>query len=195
VFDLSLFLVTLSYVIMSVVTKPAPFYTRLQRRLHWLVIIMLIMQFSLQIPMSSAMAAVERGETLGFVAFIVTTLHTWCGISISGIMLWRWRLRRREVPLAAGDLSSLRTKIVRLHHSSLYVVVVVMALTGAGHYYLEIEVAAVLHEWGKWLLLGLVGVHIAGALTHIRHGSRIFQRMMDPRRLSENSDRDEGVKF
>jgi cytochrome b561 len=165
---------------MSVATQSGLFYTRLQRRLHWLVIIMLILQFSLQSPMSGAMAAVERGETLGFVAFIVTTLHTWCGISIAAIMLWRWQLSRRHVPLAAGKLPSLRSRIVRLHHLGLYVVVVMMALSGAMHYYFEIEVAAVWHEWGKWLLLGLIGVHIAGALTHIGNGSRVFQRMMGP---------------
>ncbi|MFT5893994.1 MAG: cytochrome b561 [bacterium] len=165
---------------MSVSTESVPFYSQLQRRLHWLVIIMLMLQFSLQIPMSSAMAAVERGETLGFVAFIVTTLHTWCGISIAAIMLWRWQLSRRRVPLAAGKLSPLRSKIVRLHHLGLYVVVVMMALSGATHYYFDIEVAAVWHEWGKWLLLGLIGVHIAGALMHIRNGGRVFQRMMGP---------------
>jgi cytochrome b561 len=165
---------------MSVATESALFYTRLQRRLHWLVIVMLILQFSLQGPMSEAMAAVERGETLGFIAFLVTTLHTWSGISIAAIMLWRWRLRLRRVPLAGGTLSTLRSKVVRLHHTALYVVVVMMAMSGAVHYYFEIEVAAVWHEWGKWLLVGLIGVHIAGALTHIRNGSSVFQRMMGP---------------
>ena len=168
---------------MSAAIEPPLFYTPLQRRLHWLVIIMLILQFSLQSPMSDAMAAVERGETLGFLAFIVTTLHTWSGISIAAIMLWRWRLSRRKVPLAAGQLTSLRTKIVRLHHLGLYVVVIMMALSGAIHYYFEIEVAALWHEWGKWLLVGLIGVHIAGALTHFKNGSRVFQRMMGPSSL------------
>lgn len=168
---------------MSVATISPPFYTQLQRRLHWLVIIMLVVQFSLQVPMSNAMAAVDRGETLGFLAFFVTTLHTWCGISIAAIMVWRWRLSRRRVPLAAGQLSSRQSKIVRLHHLGLYVVVVLMALSGAIHYYFEIEVAAEWHEWGKWLLVVLIGVHIAGALTHIRNGSRVFQRMMGPSSL------------
>lgn len=163
---------------MSVATQPAPFYTRLQRRLHWSVIVMLILQFLLQNPMSNAMAAVERGETLGFIAFVVTTFHTWSGISIAAIMMWRWQLSRRKVPLAAGNLTPLRNRIVRLHHLSLYLSVVLMALSGAVHYYFELEVAAQWHEWGKWLLVGLIGVHIAGALTHIGNGSRVFQRMM-----------------
>jgi len=163
---------------MNTATESALFYTRLQRRLHWLVIIMLVLQFSLQGLMSDAMASVARGETLGFIDFIVTTLHTWCGISIAAVMVWRWRLRRRHVPVAAGQLSSLRSKMITLHHSSLYVVLVLMALSGAVHYYFEIAVASVWHEWGKWLLVGLIGVHIAGALTHIKNGSRVFQRMM-----------------
>ena len=165
---------------MSVATEPAHFYTKLQRRLHWLVIILLVLQFSLQGPMADAMTAIARGESLGFLAFIVTTIHTWSGITIAAVMLWRWKLSRRRVPLAAGKMSLRRSKFVRLHHLGLYGAVTLMALTGAVHYYLEIEVAAVFHEWGKWLLLGLIGVHIAGALTHIGNGSRVFQRMMGP---------------
>jgi len=55
-----------------------------------------------------------------------------------------------------------------------------MAATGALHYYLGLAAAEKWHEWGKWLLLVLVGVHIAGALLHMKDGSKVFQRMMRP---------------
>ncbi len=163
---------------MSPTKESANFYTLLQRRLHWLVIILLIMQYALQEPMSEAMARVGRQENLSFLDFLVTTWHTWSGICIAAIMIWRWQLRGRHVPPGAGKLSPMQSKLIQLHHMGLYLVVGVMALSGALHYYLDVALAGVWHEFTKWLLLGLIGVHIAGALTHIGNGDRVFQRMM-----------------
>ncbi len=165
------------------------FYTTLQRRLHWLVLLMLIAQYLLQVPMRAAMAAIESQETLTLFQYLVATVHTGNGISIAAIMIWRWQLRRRAVPLAGGNLTPRREKLVRVHHVSLYVTVLGMMVTGALHYYVGIEAAGQWHEWGKWLLLVLVGVHIAGALSHgVRHGAHheapgvrsdtVLQRMM-----------------
>jgi len=156
----------------------AAFYTTLQRRLHWLVLLLIAGQFALQNPMVKAMASVEQGDSLGFGQFLVTTFHTWSGIAIAALMLWRWQLRKQYVPPAAGKLSKNQAKFVRLHHLGLYVVVVAMALSGALHYYLGVEAAARWHEWGKWLLMIMIGVHIAGALSHIGNGDKVFQRMM-----------------
>lgn len=154
------------------------FYTRLQRRLHWLVLVLVLLQYGLQSPMKEAMGVIEKDEALNFGQFLVTTWHTWSGLSIAAIMLWRWQLRRRRVPLAAGTLSSRHEMLARWHHVSLYVALVSMAFTGALHYYLGVEQAAQWHEWGKWLLLLLIGVHIAGALVHVGRGDTVFQRMM-----------------
>lgn len=163
---------------MSIETRHAVFYTPLQRRLHWLVIVLLVLQYSLQVPMRSAMSVIERGDSLTFFHFMVTTLHTWGGISIAAIMIWRWQLRRRFVPLEGGRLAGFTEKLVRAHHVSLYGVILLMATAGAVHYYIGWEVAGRLHVWGKWLLLVLVGVHIAGALSHLGGGSTVFKRMM-----------------
>ena len=50
------------------------------------------------------MGAVEQQITLNFVQFLVTTLHTWSGITIAIVMLWRWQLRSRVVPLNGGHM-------------------------------------------------------------------------------------------
>lgn len=164
---------------MSNNSEPEPvFYTPLQRRLHWLVLVLLLVQYGLQLPMISAMTAIEDHQTLTFTQFLVATVHTWGGGCIAAIMCWRWQLRRRTVPLAAGRLSVLRARWVRIHHVTLYAMVIVMALSGACHYYLGWAFAARWHELGKWLLLALIGVHIAGALSHVGDGSRVLQRMM-----------------
>lgn len=157
---------------------PSVFYTKLQRQLHWLVILLLAGQYLLQNPMRSAMEAIEGGQTLGFTAFLVTSLHSWSGISIAALMLWRWQLRKRYVPLNDGKMSLGKAKWVTIHHNSLYVAVVLMALAGALHYYLDWPLAAQLHKLGKWVLAGLILVHIAGALVHVRGGSMVLRRMM-----------------
>jgi len=163
---------------MSRTSGTAVFYTVLQRRLHWLVIFLLSGQYLLQGPMRDAIAAIERHETLGFTQFMVTTVHTWGGICIAAIMLWRWQLRKRVVPLNEGLLSQKQARWVTAHHVSLYAVIFVMAISGAMHYYLGWAFAARWHELGKWLLLALILVHVIGALLHVRQGSTVLRRMM-----------------
>ena len=159
------------------VTEPT-FYTVLQRRLHWLVIVLLALQFALQRPMHNALAAIERNETLGFIDFLVATIHTWGGIGIAAIMLWRWTLRRRKVPLNGGCLPKNLERLVKIHHVSLYVAVIAMASSGAMHYYTGLEAAERWHELGKWVLLALIGIHVAGAAIHMFQGHTVLQRMM-----------------
>ncbi len=165
-------------VIMSRAGLSPVFYTVLQRRLHWVVIVILLVQYLLQGPMRDALAAIEQGETLGFVQFLVTTTHTWGGISIAAIMLWRWQLRKRAVPLNGGRMSQRLQRWVTIHHASMYVTVGVMAASGAMHYYLNLGFAARWHELGKWLLLALVVIHVIGALLHARDGGMVLRRMM-----------------
>lgn len=163
---------------MSSTTDSKVFYTVLQRRLHWLVILLLLSQYLLQGPMREAIAAIERQETLGFTPFLVTTAHTWGGICIAAIMLWRWQLNKPAVPLNGGHLSPGRTRWVRVHHVSLYALTFLMATTGAMHYYLGWSFAARWHELGKWMLLLLIFIHIAGALSHLGQGDTVLRRMM-----------------
>ena len=159
-------------------TENSIFYTPLQRRLHWIIVLLLVVQYVTQSQVEEALAVVEREETLSFFQFLVTTVHTWGGICIAAVMLWRWRLRRRQVPVAGGSLSPAGEWWVRLHHTSLYVALVLMALTGMLNYFAGVEWAARWHERGKWVILVLVAVHVAGALRHAAGGSRVLHRMM-----------------
>jgi len=159
------------------------FYTRLQRRLHWLVVVLLAGQYLLQGAMRRALSTIESEQTLNFGQFIVTTLHTWSGISIAMIMIWRWNLRKRRVPINGGKASVALERWVECHHISLYVVVGVMAFSGAAHYYLHWEQAARWHELGKWVLAGLVVSHVAGAVLHAARGSTVLRQMMGIGRL------------
>ena len=159
--------------------RRVPTWTSLQRRLHWLVALLVLGQFLLQRPMRSAVEAAAAGEAVTFVQFLVTTLHTWGGGGVAALVLWRLVLRRRApVPVAAGTLGPRASRLVGFHHGALYALLLAMVLSGAAHYYAGWEAAARWHEIGKWALAVAVALHLAGALRHaVRPGDAILQRM------------------
>lgn len=134
-------------------------WTALQRRLHWGVAAIVLVQYLSQDAMRDAMALVEVDRAPGFGAFLVTTLHVWGGAAIAFAIVWRVRLRVNK-PLGKRPLAA------HLNHALLYLVVLVMAGSGALHYGFEIEAAARWHEVGKWVLAGSVALHVVGAVWH-----------------------------
>lgn len=170
--------IVLSPVSMSDHRSVATFYTALQRRLHWAVFVLICIQYLAQDAMHDALHAIEQQEPLRFSQFAITTLHTWGGISIAALMLWRWQLRKRRVPLNGGLMTQARARWVTVHHLGLYAVVLLMALSGAMHYYLDWGLAGRWHELGKWFLLAMIAIHVLGALSHLGSGEKVLQRMM-----------------
>lgn len=154
------------------------FYTTLQRRLHWAVFVLIVIQYLAQDAMRDALHAIEQQEPLRFSQFAITTLHTWGGTCVAALMIWRWQLRKRRVPLDGGLMTQSRVRWVTAHHLGLYLVVLMMAVTGAMHYYLGWAAAARWHELGKWFLLAMIAVHVLGALSHLGSGGKVLQRMM-----------------
>ena len=157
-----------------------PRYTRLQRRLHILVMLIIASQYLFQGPMRDALELIESGADLSLSGFLITTVHTLGGALIAAAMLWRWRLARQNpVPVAAGRLGAKASCYIRIHHRLFYVMVLIMAISGALHYYLGWPLAGRWHELGKWGLAALIGLHVAGALWHVVAGHReVFSRMM-----------------
>ena len=54
-----------------------PTYSPVQRRLHWLVTLLVLIQFLLQSPMRDAISAIEHSASLTAVQFLVTSIHSW----------------------------------------------------------------------------------------------------------------------
>ncbi len=154
-------------------------YSAVQRRLHWVVVALVALQFALQSPMKSAMEGLESGAAVSAVDFLVTTLHTWGGAAIGAIMVYRLRLRwQRPVPVGAGGLVGWSKKSASAVHWLFYVVLLFMAMTGVLHYYFEWPTAASWHGWGKWILLGLIAVHGLAALLHLLYKKDAVMRQM-----------------
>lgn len=145
-------------------------WTALQRRLHWIVAGIVLVQFLLQAPMESAAAAGVRGENIGFIDFLVTTVHSVGGVTIAVLVGVRLMLRQRAPVKVAGGLYGPRVAaLIECNHLLLYALLLVMALTGSLQYYLAIDAAQRWHEVGKWLLAGSIVLHVIGALWHYRH--------------------------
>ena len=156
-----------------------PVWSPLQRRLHWLVALLVLGQFALQGPMRAASEAAATGAAVTFGQFVVATLHSWGGATVAVLVGWRLLLRRRAaVPVAGGRLGARAARLVGWHHALLYGALMAMALSGALHYYADVDGAARWHEAGKWVLVVLVLVHVAGAAVHaLRPGDTVLQRM------------------
>jgi len=164
-----------------------PVYSRAQRHTHWWVAALVALQYSLQAPMRAAMLALEQAGSLTAMQFLVSTVHVWGGTAIAVLALYRLQLRRRHpVPVAAGGLTAGAAFAVALHHRLLYVALLLMAGSGALNYYAIWSPAARWHELGKWCLLGLVGLHVLGALWH--HAVRrdtVLRRMLSDRQRTD----------
>jgi len=159
---------------------PMPTYSPLQRRLHLLVLLVIASQYLSQAAMRDALSLIESGADLTIGGFLVTTAHSLGGALVGAVMLWRWRLRRRNpVPIAAGQAGDLASRYIRLHHQLFYLLIAVMVISGSLHYYLGWHFAARWHELGKWGLAVLIVLHVLGALWHLLTGHReVFSRMM-----------------
>ncbi len=142
-------------------------YSDLQRKLHWIIVLLVACQYILQSPMRSAMSNLQHNVTLSGLDFLVTTVHTWGGAAIGAIMVYRLWLRwQNPVPVGAGELKGVWRVIAQSTHWAFYGLLFFMVATGSLHYYFEWRSAAYWHEKGEWLLLGLILVHGLAALLH-----------------------------
>lgn len=157
-------------------------WTSLQRRLHWLVALLVLGQYLAQRSVREASAAAAAGDAVGLGGFVAITLHVWGGTALAALVLWRLALRRRRpVPVAGGRLGPRARRLVALHHGVLYGVLLAMASSGALSYYGGWESASRWHEIGKWVLGAAVAVHLGGVLWHLVRGDGEILRNMWPR--------------
>ncbi len=156
-------------------TTTRPRWTRLQRRLHWLVAAGVALQFLLQGPMRRTARALDADQPIDLTGFLVSTVHTWTGVSIGLLLCWRLAVRRaRAREATAGGRTSAaaaggRTphgRVAAANHALLYCVTGAMVLSGSLHWYAGVDAAAAWHRGAKYALAGLVSLHVAAAAWH-----------------------------
>ena len=130
--------------------------------LHWIVALLVLMQFLNDDAVGRALRAMRRdGAAPGFLAMA----HVYVGIAILALALWRiaLRLRRGAPPPHAGEPAVLRFAAAATH-ALLYLLLLALPLSGLAAWYGGIRPAAELHETLKPVLLAVVALHVAGAL-------------------------------
>lgn len=140
-------------------------YSRLQISLHWIVMVLLILQFVLHDAISDAWSQFLKGNEIAFSPLVAS--HVIIGFAILLLVLWRLFLRmRRGVPALPENESPLQQFIAKAVHVLLYVVLLLLPVSGAAAWFGEVKIAAEGHEIMKALLLLLVGLHVLGALVN-----------------------------
>ncbi|HEX2150868.1 MAG TPA: cytochrome b [Stellaceae bacterium] len=174
-------------------------YGPVARAVHWAVAALAVAVVALGWAIPGAPRGGDSRELLLF-------LHRSVGLLILAVMVFRviWRLTHPPPPFPAG-FPRLEAAAAHADHSLLYIVFLVMPLTGflnaaaAGHPVSFFglfaippllpedprlaQIAVAIHLAGQFVLYALVAIHVAAALTHrfVRR-NRILDRMLPLRR-------------
>lgn len=139
-------------------------YSRAQIGLHWGMLVLLALSYLSSDKMKAAWYALHQGrDAYGTTA----AAHVWIGVAIlvlAGVRL-AIRLMRGAPDLPAGG-HPLADRIARLTHLALYAVLFLIPISGLLAWFGGLDAAGEVHELLFNLGLGLVILHVAGALYH-----------------------------
>lgn len=135
-----------------------------QIALHWLTVLLILAQFLNDHAIGRAFNATMRGAAQIPGGWRVTA-HILTGVAILAFTLWRiaLRLRRGAPPPAANEPRALQI-VAAATHGLLYLLLLLLPLTGLVAWYGSVGPAAGLHEILKTVLLVTIGLHVLGAL-------------------------------
>ena len=140
-------------------------YTKAQIALHWIVAVLLTLQFLLHGGMESTF---QNGlETGVFELTSPAIAHMTSGTIILLLVAWRLIIRRERghVPAPEGE-PAIFARLSRVAHGALYATMLLMPVTGAVAWAQQSEVAGRLHGTLMGLLLLLVLAHIGAVVVH-----------------------------
>lgn len=146
--------------------KPVPTaYSRLQVRLHWLVFVLLVLQYLLHEPITEAFDMVEDGVIPAFSPLVAA--HVFGGFLIFVLVAARLYLRlERGVPPLPETDPPLQRMAAHVTHYSLYALLIALPISGAVAWFRGNAAAAEAHEVMRALLLGLIALHVGATLYH-----------------------------
>ena len=147
-------------------SRPIPMtYSRVQKRLHWAVMLLVAAQFTVFHEIGRAFGHAMhggRGTDGGTVA-----AHALTGLAILGLMLWRLMLARRDgVPALPEAEPDWAARIARVTHAAFYAVLIAMPVLGGLALFAHIGPAAGLHKLLAGGLLGLIALHVTAVAVH-----------------------------
>ena len=151
---------------MSAPAKSAPSgFSAGQIRLHWIVFILIALQYVLHEGIAEAWDIVEEGGAVAFSPLVAS--HVAGGILVLLLVVWRLALRaKRGAPAAPEEEPAILKFAAATTHLGLYALMILMPLSGMAAWFGGVEAAAEAHEVMRIILLALIVLHIGGALYH-----------------------------
>lgn len=111
---------------------------------------------------------------------LLADLHVAAGIAVFVLALMRLWLRfTRGVPPLPADEPPVLRLAAHAAHVALYALILLMPLTGALAWWLDMDLMADIHELGENAMMVVVGLHILGALyQHFVARTDVLRRML-----------------
>lgn len=138
-------------------------YSGFQIFLHWLVVAMIVVQYTL----SDRIVALWEARMSGAIPNVpVSDLHVVIGVMILLVALWRLVLVLMNglPPLPRSTSAGLR-RFVRVMDALFYVALVAMPASGAVAWFAGSAHAGVIHHAFEALLVAMIVIHIGGAVA------------------------------
>lgn len=157
-------------------------YSGLQIGLHWAVVLLILFQFLAHEGMEHTYHAGHRGETPDAFDVFMANLHIVAGLLVLLFALTRlWLRLTRGAPKPPQDQPALIRFAARASHVLLYLLIILMPVSGISAWFLGLEPAGVAHGLMFNLLLAVIALHIAGALyEHFIARTDVLKRMTKP---------------
>lgn len=157
-------------------------YSPTQIALHWIVVGLVAFQYLAHAGMETAWRAFLRGDPPPADAVVLTYMHIAAGMLVLLLALARIYLRIvRGAPPPPADEPRLLKIVAEAVHGSIYVLLLVLPISGALAWFLGIRLAGAAHALLQNLLLAAIVVHIAGGLfQHFVRRSDVLMRMFRP---------------
>lgn len=155
-------------------------YSQAQIRLHWAVVVLLVLQYALS---GGIAAAFEQGVQAGTMRLTPGAIaHMAGGSLILLLAFWRLALRQeRGAPPPPEADPAWQKALARGTHVAIYALLILLPVTGGVAWGTASAGAAVVHGALKSVLLLCIALHVAGALYgHFVQKSGVLARMMRP---------------
>jgi cytochrome b561 len=154
-------------------------YSRTQIALHWMVVVLVVLQFVANSGMVTAWNAFLDGEPPPAETEVMVTLHIFGGGLILLMVLSRIYLRfTRGAPPPPADEPWILQVAAEAVHLAIYVFLLLLPATGVMAWFAGVPLAGTLHAWLTKLLLTAIALHVGGALfQHFVRRSNVLIRM------------------
>lgn len=155
-------------------------YSRTQIRLHWIVFVLVVVQFLLAGGIASEFRSFAETGEKSFT--VLVGVHVLIGVAVLGLAMWRIALRMLHgVPDPHPSHSAAQVTVARVMHGLFYLLMVLLPVTGAVAWSQGSAGAGTAHSVLRLALFLLIVLHVAAALAgqYVRKDGTLT-RMMRP---------------